>query len=123
MCICPHCGQPWQPKTEWNYSSWCITTQFGTVVLTGELQVKIFDILWRKQNIKGLTRDRIKDIIYADDIKGGPEGYWTIYQAIKLLRRAIASVGICIQAAQGRSREGYSLVFMTPEQAKSVVHK
>lgn len=119
--LCPHCGQPTQPKTtDWNYSEWRITTQFGSIVLTAELQVKIFDILWRKQNIKGITRERLMDILYINEINGGPQGYWGLNKAIQKLRAKLLDVGIFIQAANGRSREGYSLIFTTPEQAKGM---
>lgn len=117
MSICPHCQQPWQPKTEWDFSSWRITTQFGSIVLRSPLQVKVFDLLWRKQEIKGITRERLIEIIYADDIDGGPS-LDAVSQMISRLRKNLISVGIYLQCGQGQSREGYSLVFMTPDQAK-----
>ena len=118
VSLCPHCGQPWQQQiTNWDFSEWRITTQFGSLVLRSPLQVKVFDLLWRKQGIKGITRERLIEIIYIDDLNGGPS-LDAISQMISRLRKNLISVGIYLQCGQGQSREGYSLVFMTPEQAR-----
>lgn len=115
--LCPHCQQPYQPKDIWDFSSWKITTQFGSIVLKSKQQVNIFDLLWRKQGMRGLTRERLIDIIYTNDINGGPTA-WAISQMVSKLRKDLITVGIYLQRGN-KSNEGYSLIFMTPEQAKS----
>lgn len=118
LTICPHCGQPTQPKlTDWNYSEWRITTQFGSVELKSLLQTKIFDLLYRRQGVRGLTRERIKDIIYVDDVNGGPECEQALRKVINRIRIEIEKVGIHLKRGYAGG-EGYSLIFTNPVQAK-----
>lgn len=116
-CVCPTCGQDYQPKINdtWNFPEWRITTQFGSVTLKSNLQAKVFDLLWRKQGIKGLNRQRILDIIYLNDIDGGPEIH-TMTSEMMRLRKLIEVVGIHVKRGYSGG-EGYSLIMMTPEQA------
>lgn len=116
-CVCPTCGQNYQPKVidTWNFSEWKLTNQFGSVTLKSNLQAKVFDLLWRKQGIKGLNRQRILDIIYLDDIDGGPD-ISTMTSEMMRLRKLIEVVGIHVKRGYSGG-EGYSLIMMTPEQA------
>ena len=117
MVCCPRCGFNSSTTTEWNYSEWRITTQFGSWVFKSNLQAKVFDLLWRKQGMKGLTRARICEIIYLDDINGGPENDRNISKVIHRMRRDLISVGIWLKRGY-TGGEGFSLIFMTPEQAR-----
>lgn len=115
--LCPHCHQSWQPKLEWDFSEWRITTQFGSVIFKSILQAKVFDLLYRKQGMRGLTRERIVEIIYMDDLNGGPEDSQRyMSRVIHTIRAQLISVGIWLKRGF-TGGEGYSLIFMTPEQA------
>lgn len=119
--FCPHCGSLYAPvkTTQWNITEWKLTNEFGTVIFKSLLQSKVFDLLWRKQGIRGLTRQRIIDIIYMDDLDGGPEPD-TITHEMMRMRKLLVIVGIFLKRGFSGG-EGYSLVFLTPEQATSKV--
>lgn len=113
---CPHCGSYYSSGlTDWNYPEWKVTTQYGSVVFKSRSQARIFDLLWRKQGIKGLTRERIVDIIYADDPDGGPELHY-VSQEFMRMRKLLIPTGIAIKRGFSGG-EGYSLVFVNPAEA------
>lgn len=116
LIACPHCGYDPSKLTDWNFSEWKITTEYGIVNLKSQLQASMFDLFWRKQGIKGLNRNRIIEIIYADDIDGGTEPA-NITHEIARIRKLVEIVGIHIRRGF-TGGEGYSLMFTTPEQAK-----
>ena len=117
MPCCPNCGYDTSKITEWDFSEWRITTQYGSVILKSMLQARIFDLLWRKQGTKGLTRERIKDIIYMNDPNGGPECEQALRKVINRIRILVESVGIHVKRGYAGG-EGYSLIFTNPQQAK-----
>lgn len=114
---CPHCGSLYEPEglTNWNFTEWSIVTQFGKVIFKSLVQAKIFDLLWRKQSMKGLTRERIIDIVYQDDISGGVTAN-TVGMCIIRMRKLLVNVGIFIKKGNTHG-VGYSLIFTTPEEA------
>lgn len=121
--FCPCCGQSIAPtKIGWDFTEWRITTEFGSVELRSLLQTKIFDLFYRRQGVRGLTRDRIKDIVYADDINGGPECERALEKVIQRVRKEVEKVGIHVKRGYAGG-DGYSLIFTTPEQAEKLNKK
>lgn len=113
---CPHCGSLYEPDglTKWDFSEWRFTNQFGSIVFSSIYHAKIFDLIYRKQGIKGLTRERIIQIIYADDFNGGPDEANVISNYIFKMRKKLKVVGITIKRGYSNG-EGYSLVFGSPK--------
>lgn len=110
--LCPCCGQERPEETTWDPERWRLTTKHGSVTLRGSCEKRIFDLLWRKRGVYGLTRQRIVDVAYADDEDGGPE-LGAIAQAMGRLRRLVGPIGVVVVGGTTGGL-GYSLKFGDP---------
>ena len=115
---CPRCG--YVPENiDWSISDWVVSTKYGDVTLAGKQQVELFCIL--QSNNRGLTRNRIVDLMYGQRIDGGVS-WEAIGVAVSRLRVKLAPIGVTIAFGNNQGT-GYSMKLVTPQEADKIVQK
>lgn len=100
-------------RIEWRPEEWRVATRFGSAVFGGWRQVQVFDLLYKKRGTRGLTIERIIDIVCADD-RDGSVCAGTMKTTIKAMRRTVEPAGVRIVAGTPSGRDGYSLAVAAP---------
>jgi hypothetical protein len=78
---CPTCHRPFPPK----------------LIVHGPVRQRIVDAIENRPD--GITRAELLDIVYGDDIDGGPNDPNTISVLIKKANEELAAQGYCISPA------------------------
>jgi hypothetical protein len=89
---CPTCRRPFPPP----------------LVVHGPVRQAIVDLIANRPD--GVTRAEIIDVVYADDIDGGPDNPNTISVLIKLANAELATQGYRIEPAWRGRGARYRLV-------------
>jgi hypothetical protein len=90
--ICPTCSRPFPPR----------------LIVRGPVRQRIVDLIANRP--AGITRREIIDLVYADDIDGGPENPNTISVLIKHANKELATQGFHIEPAWRGRGARYRLV-------------
>lgn len=109
--VCPTCGAPLPKQLEvWDFQ--CRTFIGGGVAVRfSKLQAKIFNAIWHARHSGGIqTREALTEIVYANDVNGGPIASCNLSQYIRVMRQGLRPTGYTITKNVGNPRVGYRLV-------------
>lgn len=94
--VCKCCGQT-------------LPTPYPKGVRLPKVQLAIFEAI-RKAGKYGITRERVREVVYADDPDGGPEFDNVISVHVNRINKALSPAGLKIQSAVGRGNSCYRLL-------------
>jgi len=110
ICHCPTCGAPLADAIRWEAETRTFRAN-GVAARFTKSEAKIFDAIWSYKRNGGIPDlSKLAQIVYSDDIDGGPEYLSSLSVLIMRIRKKLKGTGFNIPFNRSRPKLGFVIV-------------